>query len=571
MSDNEFQETKTLTFEWRLRDLKSVFEASKGEQKSRVTKSAMFGNGTWQILFYANAGTGTPADSGHISLFLSCEPTDEEKEASAALNGRWVRKGTFRFTFEIHDIHKKELFNVKEAQNHSFSYKTANWGWAQFARRDHLSHKPGIRAHDALIITCTITGSPERPTPPPAVPRLPVPKDLLDSFGALLDDPVYSDVEFVLPRRNGSLRASKRIFAMKKILKRYDYFDTMFGSGFQEASTDRFDFFPDQDGANDRDSMSDNISEVTSLGGRGDDSDEEDEESEDEDARTDLGIDSSVPPTTESSDDEGVRTPLIEHSDVQSDDPPMIVRTKVAEPPTPQSSRIAPTRGRTGRPASVQHIQPPRMRVVVRDVAYSTYKAVLYYLYTDIIHFAPLSSTFYATRGPAPAPVQAANESHVTLVGGISGKTGQSAADTFSGQMPSSGSRKEWIREWAQVNPGRPLACSAKAVYRLADKLGLRELRERAFEHIRAGLTVENVPYEVFSTFSATYEAVRKVEVKFFLDHWTSIRASEAMRNVWQQIRVGRHPGFEEVWPVIATNLEFNPQSTTSTTDKTTD
>lgn len=270
---------------------------------------------------------------------------------------------------------------------------------AQFARRDHLSHKPGIRAHDALIITCTITGSPERPTPPPAVPRLPVPKDLLDSFGALLDDPVYSDVEFVLPRRNGSLRASKRIFAMKKILKRYDYFDTsrwhrinarclhvlkagctVFGSGFQEASTDRFDFFPDQDGANDRDSMSDNISEVTSLGGRGDDSDEEDEESEDEDARTDLGIDSSVPPTTESSEDEGVRTPLIEHSDVQSDDPPLIARVKVPEPPTPQSSRIAPTRGRTGRPASVQHIQPPRMRVVVRDVAYSTYKAVLYYV-----------------------------------------------------------------------------------------------------------------------------------------------------------------------------------------------
>lgn len=27
MSENEFQETKTLTFEWRLRDLKSVFEA----------------------------------------------------------------------------------------------------------------------------------------------------------------------------------------------------------------------------------------------------------------------------------------------------------------------------------------------------------------------------------------------------------------------------------------------------------------------------------------------------------------------------------------------------------------
>ncbi|VDB84639.1 unnamed protein product [Peniophora sp. CBMAI 1063] len=573
MDVNDFQETKTLTFEWRLRDWKQIYEASKGEQKSRVTKSAMFGNGQWQILFYANAGTGTPGDpgSGHVSLFLSCEPTEEEKEAAAALNGRWVRKGAYTFAFEVHDLAKKNLFVMKEAHNHSFSYKTANWGWAQFAPRN-FTDKVSRADRGAFLVTCTITGSPEPPKPASYIPRLPVPRDLLDSFGDLLDDPVYSDVEFVLPRRNGSLRSSKRIFAMKKILRRHDYFDTMFGSGFQEASVDRFEFFTEQESINDGNLSNDSISEITSLGGRIDDSDEEDEDDED-DERADIGIDSSVPPTTESSDDEGVRTPLIEHSDVQSDDPPLIPpRAKFAEPPTPQSNRTAPVpRGRTGRPASVQHIQPPRMRVVVKDVAYSTYRAVLYYLYTDIIHFAPLSSTFYTMRGTVTAPTQTVSESQVNLVGGASGKTGQSAADTSYGQTVNSGSRKEWIREWTELNPGRPLPCSAKAVYRLADKLGLRELRERAFEHIKNGLTVENVPYEVFSTFSATYEAVRKVEVKFFLDHWTQIRTSEAMRNVWQQIRVGRHPGFEEVWPVIATHLEFNPQSTTSTSDRTMD
>ena len=37
-----------------------------------------------------------------------------------------------------------------------------------------------------------------------------------------------------------------------------------------------------------------------------------------------------------------------------------------------------------------------------------------------------------------------------------------------------------------------------------------------------------------------------QVEVKYFLDHWTEIRSSDAMRNVWHQIRLGRHPGFEE-------------------------
>jgi hypothetical protein len=66
------------------------------------------------------------------------------------------------------------------------------------------------------------------------------------------------------------------------------------------------------------------------------------------------------------------------------------------------------------------------------------------------------------------------------------------------------------------------------------------------------------------------------VQVEFFLQHWADIRASDAMSNVWTQIRVGRHPGFEEglqflsyngdrtdflkVWPVIAQNLEFKPR-----------
>jgi len=71
---------------------------------------------------------------------------------------------------------------------------------------------------------------------------------------------------------------------------------------------------------------------------------------------------------------------------------------------------------------------------------------------------------------------------------------------------------------------------------------------------------VENVPYEVFSTFSAAFEEVRKVQVKYFLDNWSAIRTSDAMKNVWQQIRLGGHPGFEEVWSLIAQNLEYKPQ-----------
>lgn len=66
--------------------------------------------------------------------------------------------------------------------------------------------------------------------------------------------------------------------------------------------------------------------------------------------------------------------------------------------------------------------------------------------------------------------------------------------------------------------------------------------------------------------------------IAFFLDNWSDVRGSEAMRHVWQQIRLGGHPGFEEgtrfhlrrvaltlntaaVWPLIALNLDFKPRA----------
>ena len=43
-------------------------------------------------------------------------------------------------------------------------------------------------------------------------------------------------------------------------------------------------------------------------------------------------------------------------------------------------------------------------------------------------------------------------------------------------------------------------------------------------QHITKLLTVENVPYEVFSTFSATFEVVRKVNCfdPGWFNHWAA-------------------------------------------------
>lgn len=99
---------------------------------------------------------------------------------------------------------------------------------AQFARRDAVYWQPhSVKTPDAFLVVCTITSSPAPPVQPPSIPRLPVPRDLLFSIGTMLDDPAYSDIEFVLPRRGrSSLQGPKTIRAAKKLLQRVEYFDT---------------------------------------------------------------------------------------------------------------------------------------------------------------------------------------------------------------------------------------------------------------------------------------------------------------------------------------------------------
>ena len=144
---------------------------------------------------------------------------------------------------------------------------------------------------------------------------------------------------------------------------------------------------------------------------------------------------------------------------------------------------------------------PKKTKVVVKDVAYSTYRAVLNYvscpvtwrilyskrlqIYTDTIVFAPLASTFHVHHLQADM-----SETNTPVYGNSRGHVGNSLSlstpaatategPTFPPKAPASGevsasaspplSRRAWIAEWEKNNPKRPCPCSAKAVYRLAD------------------------------------------------------------------------------------------------------
>ncbi|KAK0200135.1 hypothetical protein DFS33DRAFT_126948 [Desarmillaria ectypa] len=112
---------------------------------------------------------------------------------------------------------------------------------------------------------------------------------------------------------------------------------------------------------------------------------------------------------------------------------------------------------------------PARLGTIwhVKDTAYTTWKALLAYLYTQEISFASLKSN---------------------------------------------GTPRTATKD----------ACSPKSMYRLAVKADLDSLKELAFENIRSQLTPSNIIAEVFSKFTHQYPEILDMEVRYLLDKFTN-------------------------------------------------
>lgn len=177
------------------------------------------------------------------------------------------------------------------------------------------------------------------------------------------------------------------------------------------------------------------------------------------------------------------------------DEAPRNVRMKLSHPSSPRSVPPSVEQERRGSAPSLPVPGPAKAQVIVRDAAYATYRAVLYYvsfpsrhgitqteallmnalpqIYTDTITFAPLSSTFLASAATTPntaasAPATPSSESQAPAF--TQRPNHQKAESTTTIGPAPSRSRREWIAQWERNNAsGKPRPCSAKAVYRLAD------------------------------------------------------------------------------------------------------
>ncbi|TFY58336.1 hypothetical protein EVJ58_g6485 [Rhodofomes roseus] len=341
----------------------------------------------------------------------------------------------------------------------------------------------------------------------------------------------------------------------------------VFKSGFAEASFSTLSTDTSHGGSIDANETTE-VSQGSGLTMRQfEDSDDEDEDEDDMMVDTDSDLapaNSSVPasvearPASRSVEDNSSDTLSSWQSDIgeygqpqlydqprQGEDPNTEelrnVRPKLSHPSTPRSvSSMLEQDARDSAPIPPA-AGPAKTHVVIRDAAYATYRAVLYYvrkpnslldrdhrthfinsfsqIYTDTIALAPLSSTFMASSATTPkmvasVPATPTSESQAPAFSQRPNHQQAERSTTIGSATPRS--RREWIAQWERNNvTGRPRPCSAKAVYRLADKLDLQELKQRAFQHIVKSLTVGNVAYEVFSTFSAAFEDVRKVTKLF--------------------------------------------------------
>jgi len=144
--------------EWKVTELGQLFRASEGEAKSQAVRSDKFGDGKWQIIFYANSGRDG------VSVYLACEPSPEE--INAASEGKWVREGKYRFRIEIRPPDSPDAIIQKEAREHTFNHKTGNWGWNQFARREDVYYNSDtVKDADMFVILCEVTAETENANP----------------------------------------------------------------------------------------------------------------------------------------------------------------------------------------------------------------------------------------------------------------------------------------------------------------------------------------------------------------------------------------------------------------------
>ncbi|KAI0745444.1 hypothetical protein C8Q76DRAFT_605875 [Earliella scabrosa] len=186
---------------------------------------------------------------------------------------------------------------------------------------------------------------------------------------------------------------------------------------------------------------------------------------------------------------------------------PEVQAQSANEETTGQAQNEPPTAG--GEKVSilaVSRFARPGRIVFLTDIAYRTWQAFLFFVYTGKVSFVPLRS--------------------------------QCQADPISSSAFD------------------PPPCSPKSMYRLADKYDIETLRRKAADDIKSKLTVQNILEELFSSFTLTHPEILKLEVEFLLEHITDPVLASSLPKLLQDLENGElHFGAAAVFSIIVSKL----------------
>lgn len=472
--------------------------------------SKPFGDNRWQI------SVGTIAKTpGYLGVFLGAAQDTELRTSKT-----WVRRCE-TCTATLGTPSKPGTYGKDKNISGGYTFNSgleSRRGQAKYIKLDKLFQDQAFLVEQALFVQVTLT---ERrrttePTPFGDITRF---AGCSARFSGLFDDPDCSDVCFVFPKQKGSKRGIRTIYAQKYIIRSVPYFNTMFEAGFLESadaqsqadsiemdgmslspslpnegiktdpdliktepSSPLLDELPDMTLLADDSLMAESgIIESDSCAYDEDDSDFELDE-----------LEESVRGVQQAAD----HLTLADVGNLSDASPSHTLNANIHRPSKKRRiSQLADTNSNhpDGLPRKGIH------RIVITTTSYTTYRALLLYIYSNSIAFAPLRSSWQVLRDRAEAKGRGAVPRRNVFV------------------------RDQAVRFSLALSTDELQPTSPKSMYVLADMLQLPELRQEALNQFKRFLTIDNVCIELASSFVGKYDQARSITFDFLRNNWKSV------------------------------------------------
>ncbi|CCV00229.1 unnamed protein product [Malassezia sympodialis ATCC 42132] len=171
--------------------------------------------------------------------------------------------------------------------------------------------------------------------------------------------------------------------------------------------------------------------------------------------------------------------------------------------------RVAPSNASSRRSKRHSSSLPRGMRrVIIRGVSPRTMQALLFYLYTNQVHFVSI---------PHIPPHGQLNELHDEAL--------------------------EHLGNGSKQNPALwPPAFSNKSAYCLGKQLDLPDLMLRAFEHISLNLSTRSVLADLLSPFGDRFSDVQRVHLDYITRHWEEVKTRPDFVPIVENLAHGQYP-----------------------------